>query len=205
MPNWCFTNYKIYGDEKSLRSLHSKMKRLQDRKESLLPNGFGKTWLGNLVKRLGGDPGIIYCRGDWTNLKLTRENGHPVLLFDTQTAWSRMDDVEYLIRSFYEDRGEDVSIFFLSEELGNGIFETNDCDGSVFPEQVIVDDEEVEMNYFTEEAAVRYLAAKALEDGYAGPVTNMEEAAAYAKHRNDTADEEETETHVWLHKAELAA
>lgn len=205
MPNWCFTNYKIYGDEKSLRSLHSKMKRLQDRKESLLPNGFGKNWLGNLVKRLGGDPGTIYCRGEWTNLNLTRENGHPVLLFDTQTAWSRMDDVEYLIRSFYEDRGEDVSIFFLSEELGNGLFETNDCDGSVFPEQVIVDDEAVELNYFTEEAAIEYLAAKALDDGYAAPVTTWDEAVAYAEQRNDTADEEDTQTHIWLHKAELAA
>lgn len=115
-----------------------------------------------------------------------------------------MDEVESLIESYHEDRGEQVSIFFLSEELGNGIFETNDCNGSVFPEQVIVDDEEVEMNYFTEEAAIEYLAAKALDEGYATPILTWKDAVDFAELRNDTADEEETETHIWLHKAELA-
>lgn len=205
MPNWCFTNYAIYGDEKPLRSLYNKMKRLEKRKESLLPNGFGKNWLGNLVKRLGGNPNSVYCRGDWTNLKFDHEDGFPVLRFDTQTAWSRMDEVESLIESYHEDRGEQVSIFFLSEELGNGIFETNDEKGDVFPEQVIVDDEEVEMNYFTEEAAIEYLAAKALDEGYATPILTWKDAVDFAELRNDTADEEETETHIWLHKAELAA
>lgn len=206
MPNWCFTNYAIYGDEKPLRSLYNKMKRLEKRKESLLPNGFGKNWLGNLVKRLGGNPGIVSCRGDWTNLKFDHEDGFPVLHLDTQTAWSRCKVVEQLILSWCKDKyGDTPSIFFISEELGNGIFETNDKKGDVFPEQVIVDDEQNGIEYFTEKAAIEYLAAKALDEGYATPILTWKDAVDFAELRNDTADEEETETHIWLHKAELAA
>lgn len=200
MPNWCFTNYKIYGNEKPLRSLYNKMKRLENRKKSLLPNGFGKNWLGNLVKRLGGNPNSVHCRGNWTNLKFEHEDGFPVLRFDTQTAWSRMDEVESLIETYHKDRGEQVSIFFLSEELGNGIFETNDEKGDVFPEQVIVDDEQNSMEYFTEENAIAYLNERA--DGEMEVLT-WEDAVRFCDRRNQTADDASNESHIWLYKADI--
>lgn len=43
MPNWCFTKYAIKGDKKEVTYLYKKMRNLQNRKESLLPNGFGNT------------------------------------------------------------------------------------------------------------------------------------------------------------------
>ncbi len=63
MPNWDYTQYKIKGGEEEVAALHNTIKDLDQREESLLPNGFGKLWLGNLVHALGGDWNDIYCRG----------------------------------------------------------------------------------------------------------------------------------------------
>ena len=49
MPNWCDTSYKCVGDLKEVKSLHKVLKYMEKRKTSLLSNGFGKMWLGNLV------------------------------------------------------------------------------------------------------------------------------------------------------------
>ena len=65
MPNWCFTSYVVTGEEKEVCDLYEKMLSLEEREESLVENGFGKSWLGNLVTLLGGDWNTIYCRGEW--------------------------------------------------------------------------------------------------------------------------------------------
>ena len=49
MPNWCYTSYVVTGDEKEVFDLYEKMRSLEQRKESLVENGFGKTWLGTLL------------------------------------------------------------------------------------------------------------------------------------------------------------
>ena len=49
MPNWCDTSYKCVGDLKEVKSLHKVLKYMEKRKTSILKNGFGKMWLGNLV------------------------------------------------------------------------------------------------------------------------------------------------------------
>ena len=79
MPNWCTTSYALTGGRKEVRSLYRRMKRLQERKTPLVPNGFGLNWLGCLVKSLGADPEKVYCRGEWSNLTL--KDG--LLRFDT--------------------------------------------------------------------------------------------------------------------------
>ena len=135
MPNWSFTNYAIIGDRKEVKSLYKKMKRLEEMPEPLLPNGFGTSWLGCLVKTLGADPQAVYCRGMWQNLEFSDEGR---LTFDVEHAWSRPDEVEDLIRKKYPS----LSIFFLEEELGMGIFQTNDACGEYFPETIILDDEQ---------------------------------------------------------------
>lgn len=55
MPNWAYTQYKIRGSESEVAALYKTIQDLADMDESLLPNGFGKLWLGNLVHILGGD------------------------------------------------------------------------------------------------------------------------------------------------------
>ena len=85
MPNWCATRYACIGDENELQDLYDRMKRLQEMKEPLKPNGFGTAWLGNLVEDLGVDFNTVQCRGSWDDPTL--EN--TVLRFSTETAWYR--------------------------------------------------------------------------------------------------------------------
>lgn len=64
MPNWCYSQYHATGDKEQLDKLHSIMSELENMKSSgLHENGFGSTWLGNLVVKLSGDWKKIYCRG----------------------------------------------------------------------------------------------------------------------------------------------
>ena len=166
MPNWCFTQYAICGERKEVRSLYAVMNRLQNREAPLLPNGFGKNWLGCPVKRT----------------------------FSTEHAWSRPNEVEDVIQEKYPS----LSIYFLEEELGMDIFQTNDEYGQFFKETVILDDETDGMEYFTEEKAFERLS---LLKG--APITDWEGAKDFLDKYNAAQDAAGTERHLWLHKADI--
>ena len=63
VPNWCDVEYKCVGDPKEVSSLHKVLKYMDKRKTTIIENGFGKWWLGNLVERLDGDWTTFNCRG----------------------------------------------------------------------------------------------------------------------------------------------
>lgn len=131
MPNWAYTTYKIKGSEVEVAALHNTIKDLDQRKESLLSNGFGKLWLGNLVNALGGDWEKVYCRGQITDYNL--ENG--ILTINTETAWGEMSDTRHFIKSKYPS----LEIYFQTEEPGMCIFLTNDSAGTYFPDRWLLD------------------------------------------------------------------
>lgn len=191
MPNWCFTQYAITGERREVRSLYNKMKRLQQRKTPLLPNGFGAAWLGCLVKSLGSDPEAVYCRGHWFNLSLDEDG---TLRFDTEHAWSRPSEVEDLIFEVFPS----VSIYYIEEELGMDIFQTNDASGQYFPETVILDDEQDGMEYLTEEDAL-----KRISELKGTPVADWEEAEGFLDRYNAAQEAAETGKCVWLHRASV--
>ena len=191
MPNWCFTQYAIKGPRKDVQSLYRKMNNLEKRDSPLLPNGFGKTWLGCLVKRLGRNPQSVYCRGDWKDLEIGKDG---VLRFNTEHAWSRPSEVEDLIQEKYPD----LSIFFLEEELGMDIFQTNDMYGEFFKEKIILDDETDGMEYFTEDAFLEKISEIKGE-----PVADMEAAEGFLSLYNAAQDAAGTERHLWLHVADI--
>ena len=155
MPNWAYTTYKIKGSESEVAALHKTIQNLADMDESLLPNGFGKLWLGNLVHALGGDWNEIYCRGQILDYKL--DNG--ILKINTETAWGEMSDV----RHFIEQKYPSLQIFFQTEEPGMCIFQTNDSIGEIFPERWLLDWNDEKKNvfiweYFTDlPAVIEYL------------------------------------------------
>ena len=64
MPNWCYTTYKCVGTPKDIRQLHGVLKYISNRKTTIVQNGFGKFWLGNLVTKLGGNWEDYPCRGE---------------------------------------------------------------------------------------------------------------------------------------------
>ena len=132
MPNWCFTSYVVTGDEKEVCDLYEKMLSLEEREESLVENGFGKTWLGNLVTLLGGDWNTIYCRGDWSDLTKDDDNG--ALRFDTETAWCDADETI----AFLQEKYPNLEFYFIAEEPGMGYYATNDTAGEYFPQRYTV-------------------------------------------------------------------
>lgn len=140
MPNWCFTQYKIKGSEEEVAALYKTIQDLADKEESLLPNGFGKLWLGNLVHALGGDWEKIYCRGHILDYSL----GNGILKINTETAWGEMSDVRHLIETRYPS----LEIYFQTEECGMCIFQTNDPTGEVFPERWLLDYNDEKENIF---------------------------------------------------------
>ena len=155
MPNWAYTLYKVRGSEEEVAALYKTIQDLEQRKESLLPNGFGKLWLGNLVQALGGDWEKIYCRGQILDYSL--ENG--LLFISTETAWGEMSDV----RHFIEQKYPSLEIYFQTEEPGMCIFQTNDHTGEYFPEKWLLDWNDEKKNvfiweYFTDlPAVIEYL------------------------------------------------
>ena len=146
MPNWCSTAYVIEGDAKEVNNLYELMKGLQERKEPSVENGFGTTWLGGLVDALGKDWNNVSCRGDWSNLE---KNGD-TLRFTTETAWASCNEVFDLACEKFPS----LHYYYQAEEPGCVIYETNDSEGTYFPDKYIVDlctaDNEYYCEYFTD-------------------------------------------------------
>ncbi len=140
MPNWCYTSVIIDGKKKDVQSLYSKMNNLENRRKPLVENGFGKTWLGCLVNKLGGNWEKVYCRGSWSDLYY--EGG--TLHFNTETAWGPMTEVFKFIKQTYPS----LEIYYSAEEDGMGIFVTNDTEGKHFTERYRIETD-CDYEYFT--------------------------------------------------------
>ena len=100
------------------------MNNLENRRKPLVDNSFGKTWLGCLVNKLGGNWQEVYCRGSWSDLDW---NG-AILRFSKETAWGPMNEVFKFIKTIYPS----LKIYYQAEEDGMGVFITNDAEGSYF-------------------------------------------------------------------------
>lgn len=105
-------------------------------------NGFGSTWLGNLVIKLDGDWEKVYCRGYWDNLIL-HDDG--TVSFSVESAWGELNEV----REFIEEKFPGVKLYFQCEESGNGVYETNDDTEEYFPERYYLWVEDGETEYYT--------------------------------------------------------
>ena len=140
MPNWCSTSYVVTGDKNEVRDLYEKMRSLEEREKPLVKNGFGVTWLGNLVTLLGRSWEEVYCRGEWSELTVDIDNDE--LRFCTMTAWAELRQ----LRHFLQEKYPSLTFYFRSEEPGMCIFQTNDKEGIYFPERYKVEhwDEESE-------------------------------------------------------------
>lgn len=142
MPNWAYTEYHATGDKEQLKKLHSVMDELEGMKApGLHENGFGSTWLGNLVIKLGGDWEKVYCRGSWDNL-LLHDDG--TVSFSVESAWDELNEV----RKFIEAVFPGIKLYYQCEESGMCIYKTNDDTGKYFPEKYYLWVEDNETEYY---------------------------------------------------------
>lgn len=131
MPNWCNTNYKVTGKAENVARLASVMKELGEMSGSgLLANGFGPTWLGNLIAKEGGDPNAIRCRGEWSLDYPDQPVSDGVLSFSVMSAWSEMEEWRHFV-----ERKFDVKVYYLAEEFGAWVFQTNDREHRFFSDE----------------------------------------------------------------------
>lgn len=150
MANWADTSYVIV--DKGARELYNIMRDLEQRSEPLHPNGWGNTWLGNLVIALGGDWEQVHCRGEWDEMEWDEEAEE--LRFRTESAWAHPHEVMGLVKEKYPD----ISIFFISEEPGMEIYVTNDIGGQYFAYRYFLAPYDGEWHYYEDGEEEKFLA-----------------------------------------------
>lgn len=131
MPNWASTEYCFKGTTEQAKDLYEKVDSLSKMKEPLVPNGFGKLWMGCLVNLLGGDCNDVYCRGEIISYKLNGDH----LRISCQTAWGEMEE----FRHFVEQQYPGSKIYYQVEECGCDVYATNDKEGVYFPDRYVLD------------------------------------------------------------------
>lgn len=142
MPNWCFTDYRIYGNKTQRGTLLAELHVLNGLPKPRVENGFGNLWLGCIIDALGGDWHTVECRGQ----VLDFENYDDYLRISTESAWAECNE----FRHFLEEKFPDLSVYHMSEELGCAGIWTNDMTGDVFEENWYLDSclSEFDSDYF---------------------------------------------------------
>lgn len=149
MPNWASITYKCVGDPKEIRQLHGVLKYIEKRKTTIVPNGFGKWWLGNLVTKLGGNWENYSCRGDIVDYSQEDKN---TLFIWQNTAWGEQEGVRRII----EEKLPSIKVYFLEEEPGCKQFTTNSYEH--FPEKYFIDSYDEPMYFDNLTDAARYVS-----------------------------------------------
>ena len=111
MPNWCSTSYEISGD-----AAVAMVATLEERKAQNVSNW---NWLGHFVTDFGGDVNNVYSRGWIDDYDYNAEDR--CLNLYCETAWSECNEW----RAFIKSKFKDTTIYYVAEEPGMGIFETN--------------------------------------------------------------------------------
>ena len=129
MANYCTTQIVITGNENQVKEIFRAMKECEN--GIFGGQGYGKTSLGNLVTALGGDNCEVYCRGCWDVAEL---NGNEISTW-TESAWAQ----PYEVFDFIKEKFPEVEIYYIAEEPGCCVYETNDVDGRYFSDRYLVD------------------------------------------------------------------
>lgn len=163
MPNWCYTTYKIFGSKESRDEIKKVLDKMKADEEPVVENGFGTMWLGCLLHYLGEDWHNVYCRGSVIDYDVQECRGEQCLRIDTETAWTECKEV----RDFLQEKFEDLTIYYISEESGMEEYYTNDVTGDIFLTRYFLDTccTDLDSEYFrTIEEAADYINASGVFD-----------------------------------------
>lgn len=146
MQNRCKSVYVIEGDTNEVKELYKLMNELKNRREPLVKNSFGTTFLGCLLAALGYEWYSVNCQGAWYNL----ERKGNTLRFTVETILSPRPVVFDLVcRKF-----PSLTNYYRAENPATVLFETNDSEGKYFPEKYRIElftpQDEFMMEYFVE-------------------------------------------------------
>ena len=181
MPNWASTTYVFKAkDQKQAKDLYDKIDSLAKMEEPLVPNGFGKLWMGCLVNLLGGDWNKVYCRGEIMDYNLTDDR---VYMY-CDTAWEEMPK----FRHFLEWQYPESTIYYQVEECGCEVYATNDIDGEYFPDRYFLDSYDGIEYFETIEEAAEYIG-EIIEKKLKPDIKEIENAIDDYMEEHDNSDE----------------
>ena len=144
MPNWCFTQMIFHGEKEEIKDLHEKIEEWTSKNYE--ENGFGVTWLGNILygaglgDRLKADNNVLRCRGEITylgELETFPDSEEALLKLDVETAWCPMT---LMWNAVIEAMGyKTVGFSYCAEEPGCEIYEIYDPYGGDFTDKYYID------------------------------------------------------------------
>lgn len=151
MPNWCMTSYTIVGEKKDVEKIHVAVMNHPVKEKS------DKDWQGNILNALGVSYDALEnrsVRGFLYDEEYLGDigDGQAQLRIVFNEAWSRTEFAEVLQELF-----PDINIYWMAEEPGCDIYQTNDADGDYYPERFYVDTcigGDYQSEYFTTEEEV---------------------------------------------------
>lgn len=133
MPNWCMTSYTIVGEKKDVEKIHAAVKNHPVKEKS------DEDWQGNILNALGVSydalenrsvRGFLYEEDYLGDIG----DGQAQLRMGFNEAWSRTEFAEVLQELF-----PDINIYWMAEEPGCDIYQTNDAESVFYPERFYVD------------------------------------------------------------------
>lgn len=168
MPNWCSTTITINSSsEQKAKELYELLDEWTT--TPCIENGFGNSWLGNIVQRSGLDTYDMenhtfhkgyYPRGSVTWLNLSDCQ----ISMDTETAWTPKLRVFVDLLDKYDP---DAELIYTAEECGCELFYTNDptIEGDYCVDCFeLIDGFEEGMTMMTEDELKAALNGRTLED-----------------------------------------
>lgn len=187
MANMASTSYRIVGKKEDLQKIYDLWKKFSSKQRPPMQNAADPDWEGNIILALGGDIEDKCLRG----FIQTCEFDGDILNIEAEEAWSVTDFRICLTQHF-----ENIQVFFLCEELGCGVFQTNDKQGDYFNYHYLMDifvNNQSDWEYYdTEEQALSH-AAKLL----GRESITKEEVEKFNEQHEKLGDESENYIHIY--------
>lgn len=139
MPNWCMTNITFFSEsEDQITRLNDALCRLEAG-ESLLPNGFGNLWLGNVIHYFGFKWQNASCRGSISQIGILSKDADRGFHFEIEQedAWEANTEVWDKILS--KEEFSDINYVFMAEEPGCNVYVNSDSSGLFYDARYTVD------------------------------------------------------------------
>lgn len=130
MANWAYTSYAIEGPKETLEKIEQAILHHP------VKEGSSDGWEGNILMALNGTDdwkSTSYMRG-FINEEPWYEESHGALRFSAEEAWGVTDFDEELMSIF-----PDIKVYWITEEPGMAVYQTNDKEGKYFKDRFYVD------------------------------------------------------------------
>lgn len=161
MANTCTTDYIFEGEGTQIQALHKELDALLKAEPEKKGEGYyaeSSNWLGHIVKKiLGEDPARTNCRGEFYLQEIDNcpyDDEKLTLSLSTSTAWSPCNEIFEKLAEKY-----DCSLYWIAEEFGVGLFQSNDSEKKYFgDDNIVVEVDGHGLEYFSsEEDAISYV------------------------------------------------